>query len=271
MTPLLAQYRATLPADQRPPVPPQRNIVQEYLLPLTFEPGTEGKWQYGCGLEWTGLVIERLNHGMRLGDYMSLHIFARLGMKETTFRPLQRAELLQRLCPLVVRLTDGTVEADTVGLTPLIDPYDDSGGGGIYTTAGDYVRVLESLLRDDGRILGEEMVREMFRPQFGESEELQVALEETGIAGAMGRLEGKEILKGVRWNHGLAGVVAVDGVPGVAEKGTMWWWGLPSCFWWIDREKETCGFYGSQIFPPADQPTANLFREFQKAVYNSAT
>lgn len=234
-------------------------------MPLTFEPSTEGKWQYSCGLDWVGLVVERLNGNMRLGEYMSNNIFEKLGMKDTTFRPLQRKDIMERMCPRVERQKDGRLEMDPMAKYPHIEPHDDVGGGGLYTTATDYIRVLESLLRDDGRILSKGMVEELFRAQLPEREELQRTLCEAVIAGVM---HGGE--KGApRWNHGLAGIVAVDGVPGTAGKGTMWWDGLPSCFWWIDREKGTCGFYGSQIFPPGDRPTAELFAEFQKGVYNT--
>ena len=266
MSTLLGQWRASLPADKQPPVPEQRNIVKEYLMPLTYEPGTVGKWQYSCALDWAGLVVERLNNGVRLGEYMSKNIFEKLGMKDTTFRPLQRKGFMERVCPRVERKEDGSLKMDEMKLHPHIEPHDDGGGGGLYTTARDYVRVLESLLRDDGVLLGEEMMREMFKAQLVGNEELQGTLKGTGIAGVMDRMNGK----GIGWNHGLAGLVAVEGVPGVAGKGTMWWDGLPSCFWWVDRERGTCGFYGSQIFPAGDRPTADLFGEFQKAVYNSA-
>jgi CubicO group peptidase (beta-lactamase class C family) len=59
-------------------------------MPLTFEPGAFGHWRYSLGLDWAGKLVDRLNGGVKLGEYMEEHIFRPLGMKDTTFRPLHR-------------------------------------------------------------------------------------------------------------------------------------------------------------------------------------
>lgn len=50
---------------------------------LRFEPG-EG-WEYSVAIDWAGLMVERANDGVKLGEYMRKHIWDSLGMTSTTF------------------------------------------------------------------------------------------------------------------------------------------------------------------------------------------
>jgi CubicO group peptidase (beta-lactamase class C family) len=61
---------------------PQANCFETPLL--TFEHG-EG-WDYSCGIDWAGQMVERATGSARLGDYMSEHIWKPLGMASKTFR-----------------------------------------------------------------------------------------------------------------------------------------------------------------------------------------
>ncbi|RFU34181.1 hypothetical protein B7463_g2157, partial [Scytalidium lignicola] len=257
---LITQWRNLHPLDGSR----KRDVVDEYLLPLTFEPGTHGQWRYSVGLDWVGKLVERLNGGVRLGEYMEENIFRPLGMKEATFRPLQRKDLLDRICPTLERQNDGAVKVEEPQSYPIIEPIDDTGGGGLYTTAVDYIKVLESLLRDDGKLLDSASLEELFKPQLPDNEELQTKLNRTGPGNVLNNFGEKQ----VKLNHGLGGLVLVDGVPGHAGKGMLCWDGLPACFWWVDREAGTCGFYGSQLLPPPDRKTAELFGQFRSAIYN---
>jgi CubicO group peptidase (beta-lactamase class C family) len=216
----------------QPPRPHKRDIRAEYVLPLTFVPGTPGKWQYSVGLDWAGKVVERVNGGVRLGEYMQENIFKPLGMTSSTFRPLLRKDIMERLVPCVKRAEDGSLSMHPgdVAISTVIEPVDDTGGGGLYSTAEDYYRLLESIVRDDGKVLKTATIDELFRPQLQEHEELQKTLSECGIP----RRTGSHVpggLKEVKWNHGLGGVVAVDSVPGMAAKGTMWWDGMANTIW----------------------------------------
>lgn len=281
-SPLLAQWRELHPIEG-----PKRDVVNECLMPLTFSPGQPGHWQYSVGLDWVGKMIERVNGGMRLGEYMKKYIFDPLYMTDTTFRPLQRKDIMDQMCPRVARQEDGGLKMDTMEQYPAIDPVDDAGGGGLYSTAADYIKVLESLLRDDGKLLDSASIHLLFQPSItistedllngaeltAEKQRLQKSLNRTGPGRVLnGWAWDFDVLKGqeVKLNHGLGGLVAVDGVDGAAGKGMLCWDGLPSCFWWVDRQRGTCGFYGSQIFPAGDQKTAKLFGEFRKAAYKAA-
>jgi hypothetical protein len=103
----------------------------------------------------------------------------------------------------------------------------------------DFIKVLESLLRDDGKLLDSATLEELFNPQLPNEEELQPRLNQTGpgiVLSNFGEIK-------VRLNHALGGLVLVAGVPGHAGNGMLCWDGAPACFWWVDREGRTCGFY----------------------------
>jgi CubicO group peptidase (beta-lactamase class C family) len=61
----------------------RENVVKAYLVPLLFNPGSGFK--YDAGLDWAGLMIERANWGMKLGQFMKLNIFDPLRMNSTPF------------------------------------------------------------------------------------------------------------------------------------------------------------------------------------------
>jgi CubicO group peptidase (beta-lactamase class C family) len=147
-------------------------------------------------------------------------------MESTTFELPQHPDLLKRLCAFPARLPSGQLAPDTSGIFPVINPKDDSGGSGAYSCATDYIKLLDSLLHDDGRLLKPETVAELFRPQLHDTTHLEHAL-----AGPLAQYLIPGMPPGTKWNHALGGIVAVDGIEGRAGKGTMMWWGLPNSYW----------------------------------------
>jgi CubicO group peptidase (beta-lactamase class C family) len=134
-------------------------------LPLKFEPGT--KWHYSIVVDLTGLIVERLS-GKSLEDYFQDHIFNPLGMKDTFFEvPKNKSDRF---------LPNHYFDASTKSPKTLpIDPnsamsnYEKvslySGGGGLVSTAMDYM-IFTECLRNGGiyngkRILGPKTVQFM--------------------------------------------------------------------------------------------------------------
>lgn len=136
-------------------------IPEAYALPLLFEPGSS--WVYGAGLDWAGLLVERLNN-IRLAGYMHKRLFWPLSLDRSTFRPTTRPDVRENLAQMWSR-------SDTGDLTPVPSPYplqarNDSGGMGLITSTSDFVAILHDLLKDKPVLLKKETVAEMFIPQF---------------------------------------------------------------------------------------------------------
>lgn len=143
-------------------------------LPLIAQPGQ--RFYYGVNTDLLGIIIEQVS-GQRLGDFMQARIFGPLGMVDTAFSvpPEKRA----RLARLYQRdgkgpLAPAGVSPGSSGPEPI--PYPDaegrlfqSGGGGLFSTADDYLRFAQMLL-DGGtlggiRILGRKTVESMAADQ----------------------------------------------------------------------------------------------------------
>lgn len=132
-----------------------------YTIPLLFEPG-QG-WAYGGGVEWAGILVERLNN-VKLGEYMKAHIFEPLGMTSTVFHPDKHPVIQKRLVQTSTRISDGT-------LVPMGGPYpavteDDSGAMGLVSSVPDIAKLTADLLQDTPKILRKGSVDELFTPQF---------------------------------------------------------------------------------------------------------
>ena len=123
-------------------------------LPLAFEPGE--KWMYGFSIDILGAVIEVLS-GKTLGEYLKENIFDPLCMKDTGF--YVPPEKQHRIATLY-HINEGMRPDDRQ--YPSRKPTFESGGGGLFSTVGDYARFAQMLLHggtlDGQRILGRKTV-----------------------------------------------------------------------------------------------------------------
>ncbi len=118
-------------------------------LPLGFEPGS--RWNYGVSTDVLGRVVEVVS-GQPLDRFLAERIFAPLGMHDTFFSvPADRAE---RLASCYSRTeSDGMALADPGRGSRFLDVRQFSGGGGLVSTAEDYLRFAE-MLRGGGALAG---------------------------------------------------------------------------------------------------------------------
>ena len=227
-------------------------------------------------------MVERVNQGVRLGEYMKKHIWSPLGMDSTTFHSNMSESIRNRLCPMTARTDSGALVPSQ--RLPSIDPKDDFGGEGVYCSPNDYMKLLISILKNDGRVLKSETVNSMFQPQLSDASYLRAKT--NGQAGAIWRGG----VPGEAWNYGLGGLLAMEDIEGVCKKGTMSWIGFSNLYWvscvgtalinktkanvdrfsipkWIDPRAGTCGFYASQLIPPGDPISMELAVAFRKDVH----
>jgi methyl acetate hydrolase len=145
--------------------------------PLLFDPGE--RWGYGINTEWVGKIVEAVS-GQRLGDYLQQNLFAPLGMHSTSFKisPSQRA----RLASVHMRGPDGALAVFPFEIPQ--EPQFQNGGGGLYSTAPDYLRFTQMLLHrgtfNGHQVLKPETVHTMAQNHIGDLNcvELQAAMPE---------------------------------------------------------------------------------------------
>lgn len=109
--------------------------------PLHFEPGTH--YKYSLCHDVLGAVIEAVS-GMSLSEYLRSEVYEPLGMSDTGFDPTdaQRARIVN-----LYKYNNGTCSADLQ--EPLVRPYENpnyfSGGGGLFSSTADYIRLMNTL------------------------------------------------------------------------------------------------------------------------------
>lgn len=238
---------------------PASEFAKNYCTPLLHEPGES--WEYGTGIEWAGILVERIV-GTNLQSYLQHHVWDPVGIKDMTFHLEQRPDIRARLPCTSVRLSSGKIEWTTHRVLP--DPIQDElGGVGIYSTASDYLKIMRSILANDGRLLQPETVEEMFRPQLTSDSAKAlcdlVATKETST--------GFGVPQGVSVDHGLAGMLVLEDIETGRKGGSMSWGGYPNLKWWIDRKTGLCGLYASQLHPPGDAMSVNMYQIFQAEMY----
>jgi CubicO group peptidase (beta-lactamase class C family) len=121
-------------------------------LPLLFQPGS--RWAYSMATDVLGRVVEVIS-GQSLAAFLSEHIFEPLGMTDTAFGTGTLDA--SRLARLYLETPQGRVPADDLGRA-VDEPRVLSGGGGLISSAHDYHRFTQMLLRggelDGARLLG---------------------------------------------------------------------------------------------------------------------
>lgn len=204
-----------------------KDIVERWNSPLKFAPG-QG-WYYGVGLDWAGQVIEKLT-GKTLGDFMAEKIFQPLSMNDTTFRPDSLSQIQQdRL--IVTAHRDAETGILTSSKHPSLTKVSvDSGGAGLYTSAVDFAKLLQSLLKSsagEDAILKQSTVEEMFRPQLTSIQSHQLKFITDLFHDGM--VPDFEV--GMPLDHGIGGVINLEDSTGKRKKGSMMWGGVTNGHW----------------------------------------
>ncbi|SEN58978.1 serine hydrolase domain-containing protein [Nonomuraea pusilla] len=219
-------------------------------LPLLFEPGTQ--WNYSVATDVLGRVVE-VASGRPFAAFLAERIFEPLGMTDTGFRVgREHAERLATLYSLVPG--DGMVPLD-MGDLAFVPPLAPSGGGGLISTAHDYHRFLQMLLRggelDGVRLLGPRTVSYMTRNHLPGGADLQEfgrpVFAEVSYAG-MG--------------FGLGFGVLLDAVKAglLSSEGEYSWGGAASTAFWVDPKEELSVLFLTQLLPSNAYPLRAALR-----------
>jgi methyl acetate hydrolase len=231
-----------------------------FYPPLMFDPGE--RWEYGISIDWIGKLVETVS-GKSLGAYMQENIFGPLGMTSTGYRITPDMEA--RRATSHQREKDGTLmPTDWVSQQ---DPPSEMGGGGLYSSAGDYLRFIRMILNDGtengNQVLKPETVALMSQNAMGD---LRVVMLETQNPS---RSLDAEFFPDLEKSWGLSFMINEETAPTGRPAGSLAWAGIQNTFFWIDPSTELGGVYLTQILPFVDEKALAGFHDFEEAVYQS--
>ena len=227
--------------------------------PLASDPGE--RWAYGINIDWAGKAVERVS-GQRLGAYMEEHLFRPLGMGSTGFKltPSQRARLVR----MHARLPDGSLKPIDFEIPQ--EPEFEMGGGGLYSTAPDYMRFCQMILhggRAEGgaQVLRPETVATMSRNAMG-----GLAVTVLTSVNPTSSLDA-EFFPGLPKTWSTAFMINEADAPTGRSAGSLAWAGLGNTYFWIDPKRRVAGVILMQHLPFADGPALQAFAGFETAIY----
>jgi methyl acetate hydrolase len=227
--------------------------------PLMFEPGT--RWQYGQGIDWAGRLVESIS-GATLEDYFQEKLFRPLGMADTSY--IVPEAKFDRLVTLHRRETSGALKQDE--RRQPARPTTFNGGGGLYSTAADYVRFMQMILNrgagsDGARILKPQTVESMLKNQIGDLGAGKMKSFRPATSADV------DIQPGHKEGWGLGFLINTTPYAGGRAAGSGAWAGLYNTFYWIDPRRNRCAALLMQFSPFVDRQAVGLLDDFEKAVY----
>jgi CubicO group peptidase (beta-lactamase class C family) len=225
-------------------------------VPLLFEPGTQ--WNYSMSTDVCGRLVEVMS-GMSLDEFFRTRIFEPLGMVDTGF--VTPSADLDRCCPLYVfqagkgvrLLARPEVMARAV---PFL-----SGGGGLHSTADDYLRFCHLLVNggelDGVRLLSPRTLQLMTTNHLPGGRTLNEMGQTTFSEVAMG---------GTGFGLGFSVLVDPAASQSLGSVGQYAWGGAASTAFWVDPIEELAVVFMTQLLPSNTYP---LRRHLQAGVYQA--
>ena len=229
-------------------------------LPLEFSPGTV--WNYSVATDVLGYLVGKLS-GQPFDQFLRQRILEPLRMHDTGFSvPREQAS---RLAACYAATPEGGIrlQDDPERSHYLKPPSFVSGGGGLVSTASDYLRFCQMLINggtlDGARLLSPKTLQLMTSnhlPGGKELPDLSVSLfSEAGYAGV---------------GFGLGFSVTTNParalLPG--SEGDFSWGGMASTYFWVDPREELIVIFMTQLMPSTTYP---IRRELRTLVYSAFT
>ena len=243
-------------------------IAELANLPLEFSPGEA--WNYSVSTDVVGYLVQKIA-GKPLGQVLQERIFGPLKMVDTGFSV--REDQRGRFAACYSASPDGPMNlqaAPSGGLTlnddPTTSPYLsapklESGGGGLVSTAADYMRFANMLVNegelDGARILAPKTVRLMATNHLPGDKDL------TELSRS---LFSESTNAGVGFGLGFAVVFDPPKTLVPCSKGEFYWGGAASTAFWVDPVEKVTAVFMTQLMPSSTYP---IRRELRTLVYSA--
>ena len=233
-----------------------RDMVEQLAqLPLEFSPGDA--WNYSVSTDVLGYLVEVIS-GEPFPAFLQREIFDPLKMVDTGFGP--REDQLERFAACYIRDSKKQLVCQD---DPQASSYAGrsffSGGGGLLSTAADYLRFCRMLANggslDGARIVGRRTLELMVANHLPGGQDL-ASLSVSGFSETHN--------EGVGFGLGFARKIdpVRNGYP--APVGSFYWGGLASTLFWVDPSEELIVLFLTQLIPSS---TFNFRGQLEAMIY----
>jgi len=226
-------------------------------LPLEFSPGTA--WNYSHSTDVVGYLVQEIS-GQRLDRFLQERIFDPLGMTDTAF--WVPPEKLDRFASNYSRNPDKTlrIEDDAQASAYSQVPTFFSGGGGLVSTARDYLRFCRMLLEggrlEGARILGRKTIELMTLNHLPGGRDIAAL----NVGGGFSQVS----YEGVGFGLGFSISTDLARAQSIGSPGEYAWGGAASTAFWIDPSEELIVIFMTQLMPSA---TFNFRGQLKSIIY----
>ena len=204
-------------------------------VPLLFQPGSD--WQYGCSTDVLGGVVE-VAAGIPLDQFFRDRIFKPLKMEDTGFYvPASKANRFA--ANYNYRGGKLSLKDDPKTSKYLENPTFKSGGGGLCSTASDYMRFL-LMIENGGKLDGKKYLKK-------KSVKLMTTNQVPKEAGWV--TFGNQIREGVGYGHGFSVRVKMSDWDPDRRVGEYGWGGAASTHYWISPKDDLVVLTLEQVMP----------------------
>lgn len=226
--------------------------------PIMSDPGT--RWEYGINIDFVGKAVEAAS-GKRLDAYLREHMFAPLGMNDTGFKITD--DMRQRLVATHARGEDGSLAPIPFEIEQ--NPEFHMGGGGLYGTAGDYIKFTQMIL-NKGRGNGNQVLKPETVALMGQNHIGDLTIGKMTTVAPM-YTNDVDLFPDIVKKWGLSFLINTAKTPQGRSAGSLAWAGLANTYFWIDPSRDVTGVILMQVLPFVDAKCLEAFAGFERGVY----
>jgi len=239
--------------------------LQEFVdrlgtVPLEFSPGEA--WNYSVATDVLGYLVEKIS-GQPFDAFLKSRIFDPLKMVDTSFFVPESQRARFTACYALTPSGKIVLQDDPEKSRYLTDPSVKSGGGGLVSTADDYMRFCRMLLNggelDGARLLSPKTIRLMTINHLPGGKEL------TELSKS---LFSEAVFEGLGFGLGFAMTVDQARTKNIGSHGEYFWGGMASTAFWIDPVEDLAVVFMTQLMPSTAYP---IRRELRTLVYSAFT
>src|ERR1700754_1823891 len=226
--------------------------------PIMSDPGT--RWEYGTNIDFVGKAVEAAS-GKKLDAYLRDHLFAPLGMTDTAFKITD--DMRKRLVGMHIRGADGKLSAMPFELEQ--NPEFHMGGGGLYSTAADYIKFCQMIL-NRGKGNGHQVLKADTVEMMGQNHIGELTVNKMVSAQPI-YTNDVDLYPDQAKKWGLSFLINTAKTAEGRSPGSLAWAGLANTYFWIDPSRDVCGVILMQLLPFADAKCLEAFAGFERGVY----